>query len=186
MKPRVHDPRRLDVAALAAEGGTLQGRWPAAELGRLNELQTRPADAPAGEVEWSAQASLEPVRGGEPQIWLRLRAHGAVWMACQRCLQPLAVPLDVDRRIRFVRDESLAEALDAELEDDVLALIRSLNLQELVEDELLLALPLVPRHERCPQPLPVSTDEGLPDVAPEDATPHPFAALQGLKRRTPS
>jgi uncharacterized protein len=186
MKPRVHDPRRLDVAALAAEGGLLRGRWPAEELGRLNELQTLPADAPAGEFEWSATGSLVPVRGGEPETWLHLRALGSVWMACQRCLQPLSLPLVVDRRIRFVRDESQAEALDAELEDDVLALTRSLNLQDLVEDEFLLALPLVPRHEHCPQPLPINTDEGLPDDVPEEAPPHPFAALQGLKRRTPS
>ncbi len=51
--------------------------------------------------------------------------------------------------------EEAAAALDAESDDDVLALESSLDLHALVEDELLLALPLVPRHDECPEPLPV-------------------------------
>ena len=79
-----------------------------------------------------------------------------------------------------MRGEAAAEALDAEIEDDVLALSKSLDLRELVEDELLLALPIVPRHDVCPQPLPLPVDSA---PAPEDPTerPHPFAALQRLK-----
>ena len=45
---------------------------------------------------------------------------------------------------------------------------------------LLLALPIVPRHELCPQPLPMAVgEEVLEDDVPE--RPHPFAALQALK-----
>ena len=66
--------------------------------------------------------------------------------------------------------------MDAESEDDVLAISRSLDVPELLEDELLLALPLVPRHEVCPEPLPV------PEEAPEEKAPHPFAALAALKK----
>ena len=60
------------------------------------------------------------------------------------------------------------------------ALTRALDLRELIEDELLLAMPLVPRHEVCPEPLPVRTDEDMPDDAP-----NPFAALAALKRPGP-
>ena len=56
----------------------------------------------------------------------------------------------VERRIRFVDGEDAGGALDADSDDDVLALTPALDLHELVEDELLLALPLVPRHEVCP------------------------------------
>ena len=66
-------------------------------------------------------------------------------------------------------------------EDDVLALTRALDLRELVEDELLLALPIVPRHEVCPEPLPQPAD----DAAPAEPAPHPFAALAALKRTKP-
>jgi uncharacterized protein len=60
----------------------------------------------------------------------------------------------------------------------VLALSKNLDLRELIEDELLLALPLVPRHEDCPQPLRVGH---APDPEP-DARPNPFAALGALKK----
>ena len=80
--------------------------------------------------------------------------------------------------------EGQAEALDAELEDDVLELQRHTDLSELVEDELLLALPLVPRHEDCPEPLPMGElgdPEPAADAPPE--RPHPFAALAQLKKK---
>ena len=58
------------------------------------------------------------------------------------------------RSIRFVHGADLAQQLDEESEEDVLALSAALDLRELIEDELILALPLVPRHDVCPQPLP--------------------------------
>ena len=92
----------------------------------------------------------------------------------------MRLPLRVDRRIFFVEGEDAAAALDAESEDDVLALTPALDLPELIEDELLLALPLVPRHEVCPEPLPRAFVEDDPATTPAD---HPFAALAALKQR---
>ena len=71
----------------------------------------------------------------------------------------------------------LFRSLDEHSEDDVLALSPAFDMAGLVEDELLLALPLVPKHEHCPVPLlaPGSGDEGGIE------TPHPFAVLAGLK-----
>jgi uncharacterized protein len=177
---RPNDPRRLDVAAFAAADGELSGELPLGELGRLADsvLGAEPRDAP---IHWQAEGRLRPVMGGEPETWLHLTSQACVSLRCQRCLQPMPVPLDVDRWIRFVRDAAQAEALDAELEDDVLELPRQLDLPELVEDELLLELPLVPRHEVCPQPLPQGSGPDL-DV-PE--RPNPFAALEQLKRKKP-
>ena len=180
---RPHDALRLDVQAFITEGQALAGHWPGASLARLAELQTAPQDGNLADVDWQATGRRLPVSGSEAELWLALQADTRVWLTCQRCLQPLAEPLAIDRRIRFVRGEAAAEALDAEIEDDVLALSKSLDLRELVEDELLLALPIVPRHVQCPQPLPVPLDSAPP---PEDVPdrPHPFAALQRLK--TPS
>ena len=181
---RPHDALRLDVSAFIADAETLAGSWPGASLQRLCELQTPPQDAPPPDVAWQAQGERLAVTGGEPELWLVLQAQAPVWLTCQRCLQPFAVPLALDRRIRFVRGEAQAEALDAEIEDDVLALSKSLDLRELIEDELLLALPIVPRHAACPQPLPVALgSEPAPDDPPE--RPNPFAALQRLKSSTP-
>lgn len=155
MRSPRHDPLRLAVAAFAADGGVLEGGWPGASLQRLADLQVPPQDVGQAEVHWRAQGERRLKAGSEAELWLTLSVQAPVWLTCQRCLQPMAVGLALDRRLRFVHGESQAEALDAESDDDVLALPRWLNLRELVEDELLLGLPLVPRHETCPQPLPV-------------------------------
>ena len=177
---RPHDALRLDVAAFINDGDALSGNWPGSALQRLAELQAPPQDTPLDDVAWQAQGERRPVTGGEAELWLTLRAQVPVWLTCQRCLQPMAQALSIDQRLRFVHGEARAEALDAEIEDDVLALSKALDLRGLVEDELLLALPIVPRHGVCPQPLPVALGSAAaPDDVPERE--HPFAALQRLK-----
>ena len=109
---------------------------------------------------------------------MHLFARAAITRECQRCLQPVALDLTVDRWFRFVADEATAAALDADSEDDVLVLSRHFDLAELIEDELLLALPLVPKHEPCPQ-----APTAIVDDADVDVAPHPFAALAALKQR---
>ena len=199
MRPSRHDPLRLDMAAFAADGSVLSGTWPGASLPRLAELQTAPQDSELPAVAWQAQGERRVVPVGESELWLTLQAQAPVWLTCQRCLQPMSAPLALDRRLRFVQGEAQAEALDAESDDDVLALNRWMSLRELVEDELLLGLPLVPRHAVCPQPLPVpvrleaeSDDDRLEDdldtqpPAPADddppTKPNPFAVLAALKK----
>ena len=202
MRPSRHDPLRLDMAAFAADGSVLSGTWPGASLSRLAELQTAPQDSELPAVAWQAQGERRVVAVGEPELWLTLQAQAPVWLTCQRCLQPMSAPLALDRRLRFVQGEAQAEALDAESDDDVLALSRWMSLRELVEDELLLGLPLVPRHGVCPQPLPVpvrleadsSAENGdalvvgihAQQPAPADADlpakPNPFAVLAALKK----
>lgn len=85
----------------------------------------------------------------------------------------------IDRWLRFVEDESQAAELDVDSDDDVLALPRHLDARELIEDELLLALPIVPKHDACPEPLPLEAPE---EEIVKDDRPNPFAALAALKR----
>jgi uncharacterized protein len=177
------DPRKLDVAAFARDAGSLQGQWPAAELLRLTDAAAPEAPAagwPA--VQWSARGELRTPRGSEPQIWLCLEASARTALTCQRCLRPVEEALHFERWFRFARDESEAASLDADSEDDVLALPRSLDLRELVEDELLLDLPLVPRHEICPEVLPMSAGDEAVDAGAEER-PNPFAVLAALKKK---
>ncbi len=174
-KDKPLDPRALDVAAACRQGAVLQGEWAIAGMERLAASLAGPSDAAAA---WQARASLKPVAGGEPELWLDLAAQAEVPLQCQRCLQPMAMALEVDRRFRFARSEEEAAELDELSEDDVLALPQRLDLAELLEDELILALPLVPRHDdACPEPLPLPAEE--PEA--EDEAPHPFAALAALR-----
>jgi len=176
-------PRSLDVAAFARAEGTLAGEWPTAELTRLADFGAPELPAAAWPpVRWRVAGRVTPVLGGEPEVWVSLTVEAQVHQTCQRCLQPAAIDLRVDRPFRFVHDEAQAAELDADSDDDVLVLSRRFDLQEWVEDELLLALPIVPLHEACPAPLPLPVEEE-DEAAP--AQPNPFAVLQALKGKKP-
>ncbi|MBU6260592.1 MAG: DUF177 domain-containing protein [Burkholderiales bacterium] len=178
MAERNADPRALDLAAFCRLGGALAGRWPLAGMPRLVASLLEVHDAAA--ADWSAQGSELPVTGGRPEVWLHLRGQATVTLECQRCLQPVDAALAVDRRFRFVDDADEAARLDEESEDDVLQMPQRLDLHELLEDELILALPIVPRHAVCPQALPLA-----PEAAPAQDRPNPFAALAALRGRLP-
>lgn len=176
---------RLDVQAFARAGGELAGATPIATMTRLSASAHAPDDgspaATEGQVRWAATGQLKARVGTPPQVWLHVTAEAALTMTCQRCLQPVSEPLAVDRWFRFVASENEAAEQDAEAEEDVLVLNRQFKLLELIEDELLLALPVIARHDACPQPLP--QDDAPADVAEADERPNPFAALEALKKK---
>jgi uncharacterized protein len=182
MKPRTADPLRLDVEAFAKEAGELDGEWPLPSFERLADVAHPDAKPAASDiVRWHLRGEHRPVKGAAPQAWLHATATTRMSLVCQRCLAPVETPLQAERSYLFVADEDTAARLDAEAEEDVLAMTRALDARELVEDELLLALPLVPRHDTCPEPLPMAHGEEAADEPP----PHPFAALAALKRNGP-
>ncbi|MFZ2650440.1 MAG: DUF177 domain-containing protein [Burkholderiaceae bacterium] len=182
MTKRVSDPRRLDVAAFADAAGELLGQWPLTGLRRLADTAHR--DASAGDDEfahWEVRGEKRSVTTGPAQVWLHLSARAKLSLLCQRCLQPTVTALEVRRSYLFVQGEAAAAELDAQCEDDVLALGSELDLRELVEDELLLSLPLIPKHEQCQQPLP-GMAAAAGGIEPPPGLQHPFAALAVLKR----
>jgi uncharacterized protein len=182
--PRELDPRRLDVAAFASAAGEIAGEWPAERLPRLSAAGLDTDDAaPRAPIAWRAVGERRVLAGAGLQPSLAIDAGTEITLECQRCLQPMRLPVHAERRIFFVDGEDAAAALDAESEDDVLASTPAFDLAELIEDELLLGLPLVPRHERCPEPLPRAFVEDDPATAPAD---NPFAVLAALKRGPPN
>ena len=169
MEPQTFSPKQLDLAALAQAAATIEGCDALTRYPRLR------AEASTGDttavVQWQAQGEL---RGPEAQVWLHLQVQTTLPLICQRCLQAVEQTLTVQRAFRFVADEATAAALDAQSEDDVLVQERNFDLHALIEDELLLALPLIARHQVCAQPLVVQVaDAGF--AAP--GAPSPFAAL---------
>jgi uncharacterized protein len=191
MKAREFNPRRLDVRPFAEAGEPVEGTEPLAPFERLMSLCHPEAtlDA-AASVRWSARGELRPRRGGSPEVWLHLHGITTLPLQCQRCLETVDMPLAFDRWFLFVDNERQAAELDADAEEDVLVLSRQFDLLTLVEDELLLVAPLVPRHEVCPIPVRFSLgdDEGqadasAPEPSPEEqAPPHPFAVLAALRK----
>ena len=181
---KTYSPERLDVAAFAHAGGTLSGAAPLAQFARVaQEVRAQTGAAPdvaTPPVRWHASGHMRPVPGGGAQPMLHLDVAASVPLICQRCLQALAQPLAIERDFLFVADEETAAMLDDELDDDVLVLSNAFDLLALIEDELLLALPLVPRHEECPAPPALSSSHADFDEAATPARPNPFAVLAGL------
>lgn len=171
-------PQRLDVRRFAEEEGDMQGTE---ELRRLPRLAAETTDAdPALPVHWHARGELRNPQHHAPEVWMHLEANAVLPLVCQRCLQPVDVPVAVDRSFRFVADEATAAAQDDASEEDLLALSRSFDVLELVEDELLMGLPVVPRHEVCPEPVKMSAVD--PEFEAADAgKENPFAVLGRLK-----
>ncbi|MDF1484347.1 YceD family protein [Ramlibacter sp. H39-3-26] len=179
---RDFSPDSLDVVAFAHAAGRLADTDPLSKYERLaQETQAPQPDLGTFCVDWRAEGEWRPAPGGGATAWLHLQAHAELPLVCQRCLGPLLLPLSVDRLFRFVADEATADAEDEEAEEDLLVASRDFHLRALVEDELLMALPVVPRHAECPVDVKLSAaDPGF--EAAEAERPHPFAALQALKK----
>ena len=172
--------RHLDIVAFAEAGASLYGGDPLSHYARLSREDR--GDTSTETVRWQAQGRSDAVTGGAPEIWLDLQAETRLAMQCQRCLEPMQQPLQFERSFRFVRDEATAEQLDEELEEDVLVWRKDFDLQALIEDELLMELPVAPRHEACPSApaMQVQTPDFDADAAEK---PNPFAALKALKKQ---
>ena len=180
---RSWNPRRFDVLAFAEAGASLDGAEALEGFERLL-AECHPDGGVSPVVNWSASGEMRPDASGRPVPWLHLLVRLDLPVGCQRCLGPVVVALEVDRWFRFVADEATAEAEDDDSEEDVLAMEPRPDLLGLVEDELLMAIPLVPMHEECPEPLAVQrgkADAGAQDASPEER-PNPFATLARLKK----
>jgi uncharacterized protein len=176
---RSFQPDRLSIKAFAQEGEAISLSTPLQNMERLAEdaqgLQ------PESVVKWTARAELRARPGSDADIWLNLQGTTSVQLTCQRCMNAVLVPIEVNQWYRFVESEEVAMAEDDQCEEDLLVLAPQFNLLALLEDELLMALPLVPMHEHCPALAP--QPEGgimIPDEAIERR--NPFAVLAQFKK----
>ena len=133
-------------------------------------------------VNWELIAELRTGANGQIDTWMHLQAATLLPLTCQRCLSAVQTPLRVDQWYRFVATEEVAMSEDDGSEEDLLVMTPQFDLLAVLEDELLMAVPLVPMHTECPTVPAFSAGViDMPDGASEK--PHPFAALARLKRK---
>jgi uncharacterized protein len=147
-----------------------EGDIPVANLERLAQESVDRS----GSLHWSLQGG----RNGHGHPQMILAVEGSVKLMCQRCLTPFEFPLDSGARLVLAPDEGSADEIDALLADEDVEVIvgsREFNIGALVEDDALLALPLSPKHQTCPDQLAVPQAE-----APKKESP--FAVLKNLKK----
>lgn len=162
----------IDAFAFCRNGEKQAGKLLLSELARLRAE----CASDEGEVEWMLVGNTHSTQdNGYPT--LQLTVNGTVQLMCQRCLTPYIFQINSDAKILLAKDEQVADQLDSLLEDDdveVIAGSKAFDVVALIEDEVLLAIPLSPKHEVCP------TKEKL-DAFATAKKESPFAALKSWK-----
>ena len=160
-----HDGTVIDSLEFARSGASLERRLAIDAMPRLADLLVA--------TDGSFLVRLEGWRDAEGKSWLQLDVLGEPVLRCQRCLGGLRYELRIRSRLQLVGPGE--EWPDEDLADDSIDAIeaeRDLMLSSLVEEEVLLALPIAPRHEQCEAP------SGFADLNGSS----PFAALAALKK----
>jgi uncharacterized protein len=154
----------VELRRFCEEAGVAEAVFSPSQLPRLLDSV---ADT-AGEVSLLVVGGLDV--HGRPELDIRI--HGELHLLCQRCLLPMRVPLEIGETLCF-GDDAGVEGPDPPMfdqdEKECLPMVRHIDLVELLEEEVLLSLPMLPRHAVCELPGPADSGKLSP-----------FAALSGL------
>lgn len=172
-------PPTIDIRSAVHAQARLEGVALLSNFERL--AQTQQDSGGDFTVSWVARWSQRAAADGTPATWLNLQVETTLVQICQRCLLPVDVAVQIDRDFRFVESEAVAAQQDDGCEEDLLVLSRAFDLAGLIEDEVLMDLPLVPRHAVCPVPVKLSVVDANFDAS--GSRPNPFAALSQLKSK---
>lgn len=194
--------KRIDAFAFARLGKSAQGAIALVRLGRVVDGLPEQPLGEAGLVTWSVQGE-EGKTGlllGQPILRLHVRANPVVM--CQRCNVPFAYPVDSEVVLQLVKseddlddDHSFADHGDddddegdegvgrdsvAHLPEKVVG-SHHFDLLAQIEDELILSIPYVPKHDVCPGAQAKASE--APEEEPAVKRPSPFAVLEQLKHK---
>jgi uncharacterized protein len=133
------EARAIDPLRFARERSRVTGVLAVAQLPRLADLLSSREGMVSYAVEGDTSAKGQPV--------LRIHLTGVVAVSCQRCLERLPLHLDVKRDLVLIAPDAELDPLDDEDDDtDSIASAGSLDLHDLLEQEIVLSVPMAPRH----------------------------------------
>lgn len=143
-----------------------EGMFPLTAFARLRDSLV--------DAEGECRFSLEFGRDAMNQAFVEVRAEADLPLQCQRTLERYLHPVEVVQRLGLITSEAQEAALPEEMEPLLVPESGELRGIDLVEDELILALPVVP----------INPDSSLPDTIwplEEEQKPNPFTVLSALK-----
>jgi uncharacterized protein len=159
-------PESVDFLKQVERNACFEVAWPPSSFERLAEAICNNQGEVSARLKFTTRAGT-PCLDGHVQADLELR--------CERCLNPVRQRIESDFRFGLITTEDEADLLPKEFEPLVVS-NSELSLLELVEDELLLSLPIVARHdEECSELLQKHKDDEV-----QHDTYRPFAALKDL------
>lgn len=161
--------RPLDAEQLADRRTDIDFSIPLRELPRLAPQLAQGDGRARGSASFAREQGLAIVN---------LAIEARLPLICQRCMQPMSWPVASRTRVAIVSDAQAADRVAPDFET-VIAPTGRIAVGELVEEELLLGLPIVPLHadgEAC---------GAEPEDEPDEKTQKPFAGLAELLKRGP-
>jgi len=166
-------PVHIDPVRLAETGRELRGQVSFSEMERLTAML----------MESNGEAQVELTFGVDHEgiRFMRGRIKADVVMQCQRCLGPLSLNIETELALGVVSERDPRE-LPSYYEPLPVG-HEPIFLRDIIEDELMLSLPIVPKHAagQCPSELRANTAGDKKDSGGASES-NPFAALAGLKR----
>lgn len=166
-------PKHIDVQKWADREAVIEQISPLRDYARLVEG--------AVDDEGDVTVNVRLHRDAQGLFVVEGRMATTVKLTCQRCLEPVATAIAADVHLWLLRDEEQADRLPDDADYLVLDENGGIDLADALEDELILALPLVPAHDECAA-YPVDQSDAEETDAPE--RPNPFQVLASLKGRS--
>lgn len=161
-------PEVLDAWRMVAARRGFEAVLPLASMTRLRDSLV--------DAEGDVRVAIEFDRDALQVSYVELRIEAELPLECQRSLQRFLYPVRLVQRLGLIRDEADEAGLPEDYESLLLPEDGMLRPAELVEDELILAIPVVPAA-----PGTEAMERDWPATADEEAASHPFAALAALK-----
>lgn len=164
----------LEIDRLADGEADIDFAVSLAELPRLRAQLASVEGLVRGRVHFTREAGF---------VVADLTVSGSATLECQRCLRPLTQPVASEVRVALIVSEADASRVPEHLEP-VLAAGGRISVAELVEEELLLALPIVPLHGEASECAVQADAPAISAAGPEQTTQKPFAQLDKLLKRS--
>ena len=165
-------PESVDAWRMVSARRSFEGTLPVASMSRLCGA--------LADTEGSVHFELDFGRDTLGISYVDVRATGSLSVTCQRTLEPFELPVTVDTRLGLIRQEREEAGLLPDCEPLLVPEDGRLNPADVIEDELLLALPLIPINPDSSLPDEVISQE--PEASGEGQRENPFAVLRELKK----
>jgi uncharacterized protein len=164
-------PAVLDARKVFRQGLLIRGTLPVSGMTRLATLLQDGTGSVTVQLQFGHDESHRRRIQGQ--------VNATVMLQCQRCLEPLAVELDETVNLALVSSEAIAEKLPADI-DPWLSDEEQLAPAEIIEEQLILGLPIVASHQQCELAIKQNNSK-LPPKDSADPVQNPFAVLATLK-----